>query len=161
MPYISRCMIAYIPVDNVYHIMQWSLYHCVGISDRSRIWFITFCRLAAENRIIDLQQLVEQTFQQFALEDSEEECEESSISDWNVTGPQRCSSDHINAYYSEYKTTRTSPISVLVNDLFYPFLNICLWRVRWTKNIFKPIAVVNTMYCIVHVSINTNIMGDL
>ncbi len=32
-----------------------------------------YCRLAAEKRIVDLQSLVDETFQQFALDDSEDD----------------------------------------------------------------------------------------
>ena len=36
------------------------------------------CRLAAEQRISDLQTLVDETFQQFALDDSEDDFDEST-----------------------------------------------------------------------------------
>ena len=48
------------------------------------------CRLAAEQRVAGLQQLVDDTFQQFALEDSEDDSfeEQSSTSD-SGTPPHR------------------------------------------------------------------------
>lgn len=54
------------------------LYSCVLVD----LLFID--RIAAEQRITDLQNLVDETFQQFALDDSEDDCDSSSSIDFSI-----------------------------------------------------------------------------